>query len=88
MSFEAVRIHLAAAGVLYALIGGVAVAARGATRSTLDIDVLTTDTSVLKDDFWQPLRARGLRIDVRKGDFPEALQARVAEFLQNNSSIG
>jgi predicted nucleotidyltransferase len=73
MSFDAVRAHLDGAGIQFALIGGVAVAARGASRSTLDIDVLTTDGAVLKEEFWQPVRDQGLRVDVRKGDWDDPL---------------
>lgn len=74
MSFEVVRAHLDGAGIRYALIGGVAVAARGAGRSTLDIDVLTTDSSVLHEAFWEPLRDQGLRVDVRKGEWDDPLR--------------
>ena len=73
MSFEVIRAHLDAAEINYALIGGVALAARGAGRSTLDIDVLTTDSVVLKEEFWTPLRARDIQIDVRKGDWDDPL---------------
>lgn len=73
MSFEAVCAHLDAAGVDYVLIGGVAVAARGAGRSTLDIDLLTTDSAVLREEFWTPVRDRGFRVDVRKGDWDDPL---------------
>lgn len=73
MSFEVVRAHLDAAEIKYALIGGVALAARGAGRSTLDIDVLTTDAVVLKDDFWASLRGTDIQIDVRKGDWDDPL---------------
>ena len=73
MSFEAICAYLDAAGIRYVLIGGVAVAARGAGRSTLDIDMLTTDSAVLKDEFWAAISDRGFRVDVRKGDWDDPL---------------
>jgi hypothetical protein len=51
-------------GVQYAVVGAVAVAARGVVRSTLDFDLLTTDTRVLRDSVWAGLP----NVDVRKGD--------------------
>lgn len=58
-------------GVQYAVIGAVAVAARGAVRSTLDFDLFTTDTRVLQPSIWTALR--GVTIDVRKGDHDDPL---------------
>lgn len=72
-SFDIVCEHLSSGGILYALIGGVALAARGAGRSTLDIDLLTTDSAVLKEDFWAGLREQGFAIEVRKGDWDDPL---------------
>jgi hypothetical protein len=51
-------------GVQYAVVGAVAVAARGVVRSTLDFDLLTTDTRVLQDRVWAELPD----VDIRKGD--------------------
>ncbi len=56
-------------GVQYAVVGAVAVAARGVVRSTLDFDLLTTDTRVLQDRVWSGLPD----VDVRKGDFDDPL---------------
>ena len=58
-------------GVEYAVVGAVAVAARGAVRSTLDFDLLTTDTRVLQPAHWAKLR--NIDVDVRKGDFDDPL---------------
>jgi predicted nucleotidyltransferase len=60
-------------GIQYALVGGMAVAARGYPRFTADFDLLTTDKSVLQDALWNELRASGLAVDVRKGDFDDPL---------------
>jgi hypothetical protein len=56
-------------GVQYAVVGAVAVAARGVVRSTLDFDLLTTDTRVLQDRVWAELPD----VDIRKGDFDDPL---------------
>ncbi len=66
--------YLRARGVRHALIGAVAVAARGHPRSTLDIDFLTTDASVLRDEFWDALRSEGATVEVRKGDLDDPLR--------------
>lgn len=68
MSLEVVARALDAAGIRYALIGGLALAARGAARSTVDADLLTADQRVLQHDFW-----RELKPDVRKGDSDDPL---------------
>ena len=64
---------LDAAGVSHALIGAAALAARGVARSTYDIDVLTTDGRVLAVSLWEPLRAAGADVDIRRGDFDDPL---------------
>jgi hypothetical protein len=56
-------------GVQYAVVGAVAVAARGVVRSTLDLDLLTTDTRVLRESVWAGLPD----VDVRKGDSNDPL---------------
>jgi predicted nucleotidyltransferase len=65
MNLESVIRVLETASVPYALIGGVALAARGAGRSTIDLDLLTTNRSVLRRDFWTSFASP---IDVRVGD--------------------
>jgi hypothetical protein len=61
------------AGVSHALIGAAALAARGVARSTYDIDVLTTDVRVLEAGLWEPLRAGGADVDIRRGDLDDPL---------------
>jgi hypothetical protein len=68
-----VAAHLDARGVSYALIGGLAVNARGHARFTLDSDLLTTDRQVLQEAFWSSLRDSDVTIDVRRGDFDDPL---------------
>jgi hypothetical protein len=79
--------YLRTRGVRHALIGAVAVAARGHPRSTLDIDFLATDASVLRDDFWDALRSEGAIVDVRKGDFDDPLRGVVRIALPDETMV-
>lgn len=60
-------------GVPSALIGGVALAYHGIDRATEDIDLLATDPSILHASKWEDLRAEGIDVDVRKGDYDDPL---------------
>jgi hypothetical protein len=57
----------------YAVIGAVAVAARGAPRSTYDFDLLTTDKRALEENNWTELRNSGVEVDIRRGDADDPL---------------
>lgn len=57
----------------HALIGAAALAAAGIARSTFDLDLLTTDTRVLDDALWAPLREAGVSIEIRRGDAHDPL---------------
>lgn len=70
---ERVQQILERLGIEYALIGGMAVAARGHTRFTIDFDVLTTDRRVFVATVWSDLRDAGISVDIRKGDFDDPL---------------
>jgi hypothetical protein len=59
--------------VPHALIGAAALAARGIARSTFDIDLLTTDAGVLQGEWWSPLAAGDVTVDVRRGDADDPL---------------
>jgi hypothetical protein len=59
--------------IAFALIGGEAIAVRGAPRSTYDVDLLTVDTRVLQEDFWVPIRTLA-EVEVRRGDFDDPLR--------------
>jgi hypothetical protein len=50
------------------LIGAVALAARGISRASADVDVFTLASICLDPNFWAPLRDAGLTVDVRVGD--------------------
>lgn len=60
-------------GITHALIGASALAARGVARSTFDIDLMTTDTRVLRPDLWHALSADGIHVDIRRGDADDPL---------------
>jgi hypothetical protein len=57
----------------YALIGGFAVAARGFARSTIDLDLLTTDARVLDPATWASLGSAGALVECRRGDAADPL---------------
>ena len=57
-----------------ALIGGVALAVHGITRYTEDADLLSADGRVLSEAFWEILRKRGDRVEVRRGNFDDPLR--------------
>ena len=59
--------------VPHALIGAAALAVRGIARSTFDIDLLTTDSRVLADQWWAPLAIGDVTVDVRRGDADDPL---------------
>ena len=57
----------------HAMIGATAMATLGATRSTQDLDILTTDRTVLKSTFWKRLEACGAAVEIRSGDIKDPL---------------
>ena len=59
------------ADIPYALIGAGALAVHGVSRSTLDLDLLTTDPRVFGPDFWNDLH--DVTIDIRRGDADDPL---------------
>ena len=63
-----VAASLTQAGIPFAAVGGVALAARGVVRSTLDIDLLATDLRCLDRGIWAPLGPSGATADIRRGD--------------------
>ncbi|HUP50588.1 MAG TPA: nucleotidyltransferase [Thermoanaerobaculia bacterium] len=69
MKHEQVCRLLDAHGVRYAVIGAIAVAARGAPRSTIDFDLFTTDRRVLDPALWREVPD----VDIRRGDADDPL---------------
>ena len=59
---------LDANGIGYALIGAGAMSVHGVARSTLDVDLLTTDTRCLTPSIWDRLVQMGADVEVRRGD--------------------
>jgi len=66
--------RLADASSPTALIGGLALAVHGITRYTEDADLLSIDSRVLKDPFWEILRKEGVLVEVRRGDYDDPLR--------------
>lgn len=60
---------LESAHIEYCLIGAVAVAVRGAPRSTQDIDLFTTEKRVFDAALWKDVG----EFEIHKGDFDDAL---------------
>lgn len=73
--FDEVRRLLEATGIRYALVGAAALAYRGVSRSTLDVDLLTMDARVLDASLWRRLSEAETRVDVRVGDAADPLGA-------------
>jgi hypothetical protein len=67
--------------VAHALIGAAAMAVRGVSRSTADVDLLSVDAGILRPEAWAAFEARGLLLRVLKGepDDPLAGSVRLAE---------
>jgi len=57
----------------HAVIGAAALAVLGSNRSTLDIDLLTTDRAVLHQAYWSEIEAAGSAADIRFGDISDPL---------------
>lgn len=70
------RVHavLESQGIPHALVGAAALAAAGVSRSTFDIDLLVTDTTVLRPAAWEALRTAGASVDIREGDMDDPLR--------------
>lgn len=71
--FAIVLARLEEVGVRCSLIGAEALALRGASRATLDRDLLTTDLRTLDAAIWAPLADSGAEVDVRRGDADDPL---------------
>ena len=56
-----------------ALSGAAALAAAGVARSTFDVDLLTTDSLVLRPSLWAGLRAEGVSVEIRYADADDPL---------------
>jgi hypothetical protein len=63
--------------VPHALIGAAALAVRGVSRSTVDIDLLCVDTRVLRREAWSALATPGRTLRVLEGDADDPLAGSV-----------
>ena len=87
MNIEPVVRTLGGLGASYALVGGHALAARGYPRSTVDIDLLTTDPSVLDPALWRALETEGATVDCRRGDDDDPLAGVVHIELADGTDV-
>ena len=71
----------------HCLIGAAAMAAHGAPRSTLDLDLLTTDRQILEESFWESLRDEDTRVEVRRGDVEDPLAGVVRATQSNERAV-
>lgn len=71
-TLEAVTGVLRARRIPFALIGATAMAVHGVSRSTADLDLLTTDAVALDAALWSSLPPR-IAVDVRRGDADDPL---------------
>jgi hypothetical protein len=60
-------------GSPHAMIGATAMAALGASRSTQDLDILTTDRTILRSTYWRCLEESDTEINIRTGDIDDPL---------------
>lgn len=63
--------------VPHALIGAAALAVRGVSRSTADVDLLCVDSTILRRETWADFEARGLLLRALKGDSDDPLAGSV-----------
>jgi hypothetical protein len=57
----------------HAVVGAAALAALGVSRSTIDLDLLTTDRAVLRRDYWSSIEGVGTVVEIRIGDISDPL---------------
>lgn len=73
--------------VPFALVGAAALAIRGVSRSTFDLDLLTTDAITLQESTWDPFANRGDRVEVRRGDASDPLAGVVRITARDQSLV-
>lgn len=79
--------HFANRRVAFATVGGVALAVRGVSRSTFDVDLLTMDTAVLTDPFWAVIANDGPSVEIRRGDADDPLRGLVRLVARDERSV-
>lgn len=78
---------LSGAGIECALIGAMALAARGVARSTLDIDLIVVRSEALERRIWGVLIDRGTPVEIRHGDASDPLEGLVRVRPERGPSI-
>ncbi len=68
-----VRGILDRSGIRFAVVGAAALAYRGVSRATLDIDLLTIDHRILERSRWDGLSRGGAHVDVRVAEADDPL---------------
>jgi hypothetical protein len=77
-------IYLDERSVPSAIVGGVALAAHGVARATLDADLLVNNPIVLNREFWSDWEAT--RLEIRRGD-PDDPLAGVVQIKEDDSPL-
>ncbi len=57
----------------FALIGAAAMAVHGVSRSTRDLDLLVVTQECLSSQYWEPVQAEGIDVNIQKGDSEDPL---------------
>jgi hypothetical protein len=60
-------------GIPFAVVGAVAMAVHGVSRSTRDLDLLALSQECLETSFWESVRREGTDVRIRKGDRDDPL---------------
>lgn len=79
--------HLASRKIPHALVGGMALAAYGFARATLDADVLVVTTDILESGSWKNLEQVGAKVDVRRGDADDPFRAVIRVTRSGSSPV-
>lgn len=72
--------------VQYAVVGGIAVIARGYLRVTRDVDFLTTASSILTRATWSELEQLAT-VEVRRGDFDDPMRGVIRIFFSPEDNV-
>jgi hypothetical protein len=78
---------LSGAGMAHAVIGAAALAVHGVARATADLDLLAVDARCLDTSLWRELRARGVEVEIRRGDSDDPLAGVVRVNLPGEAPI-
>lgn len=71
----------------HALVGGMALAAHGLARATLDADLLVLAPVAVDEHAWERLRSAGATIDIRRGDPDDPFHAVVRISAPTSSPV-